>query len=369
MELITAHERDRWLDVLDRVEQYDFYHLPEYHLLAEQRGEGRALLFVHRESDAVAAWPFLVRNVEQVEGLEEAGRGYKDATSVYGYPGPLYSRAAGKVDGFMGRFQDGLTAMASDMRLVSMFSRLNPVLRNSMHLEHFGSLEKRGLTVYIDLTQPYERQFQEYRVDHRRGVRKARVQGFKVYQDGRLSHLEAFAQMYEETMKRVSAEPNYFFDLAYFTGLRKALGEKLHLFVAEHEQKICSLSFFVKTGSIVQYHLSANTGGAESALGSRLIMDEARIWAGASGATCIHLGGGFRAKEDGVFEFKAGFSRCRADFYLWKMVLLPDVNRSLVLVRQSRSDHQGRLDESFFPLYRSSLIPHTTSTRPLCDFM
>jgi hypothetical protein len=362
MELITAHTPDAWHDVLDRVEQYDFYHLPGYHLMAEERGEGKAVLFVHREGEAVAAWPFLVRDVQQVEGLEEAGRGYKDATSVYGYPGPVYSRAARENDGFICRFQEGLIAAAHQMRIVSMFSRLNPVLRNNGHLEHVGCLEKRGHTVYIDLTQSVERQFQEYRMDHRRGVRKARALGFHAYRDETLSRLEEFACMYLATMKRVNAGERYFFDLAYFTALRDALGERLQLFVGEDEQTICSLSLFVKTGSVVQYHLSANTGGAKSALASRLVMDEARLWAHAAGAKCIHLGGGFGAKEDGVFEYKAGFSKCRADFFTWKMVLQPEVNHELVLARRKQlSAHPDNgLDESFFPLYRSGLQPSGT---------
>ena len=358
MELISADERGVWSDILRQVEQYDFYHLPEYHLLAEQRGEGKGVLFVHREGDAIAAWPFLLRDVQDVEGLEVAGKGHKDATSVYGYPGPLYSRGAGEIDGFISRFQEELAATALRMQIVSMFSRMNPLLRNGAHLDHFGSLERRGATVYIDLSQPVDLQFSQFRADHRKKIRRAWLQGFKVHRDEGLVHLEDFATMYAETMTRVNAKKSYLFDISYFRELHAILGERLQMFVVEHEGKICTLSLFVRTGSIVQNHLSASTGDIESALGSRLVIDEARLWAKKAGATMMHLGGGFGGKEDGVFDFKAGFSKCRADFYLWKTVLLPGVYEELALARQKAL--AGRLDESFFPLYRSSLLPPTT---------
>jgi hypothetical protein len=356
MGLVTAHDRSAWLHVLESVEQYDFYHLPDYHILAEHRGEGKGMLFVHREEDAIAAWPFLLRDVQEVEGLEDVGQGYKDATSVYGYPGPLYSRRAGEIEGFISRFHESLVSTALEMRIVSMFSRMNPLLGNTVQLDHFGYLERRGSTVYIDLMQSDDLQFSQFRADHRRKIRRARQQGFNVYRDEALVHLEDFAGMYAETMTRVNAKKSYLFDISYFKELRAALGDRLQMFVVEHEGKICTFSMFVRTGAIVQNHLSASTGDIESALGSRLVIDEARLWAKKAGATMMHLGGGFGGKEDGVFEFKSGFSKCRADFYLWKMVLLPSVYGRLTLARQGyfSTGADGRLDESFFPSYRSS---------------
>ena len=43
-----AQERE-WTAVLSQVAQHDFYHLPAYHRLAEERGEGAAHLFAYQE--------------------------------------------------------------------------------------------------------------------------------------------------------------------------------------------------------------------------------------------------------------------------------------------------------------------------------
>jgi hypothetical protein len=46
VEVLTTADRHPWMAALSRVAQYDFYHLPQWHELAERNGEGRAQLFV-----------------------------------------------------------------------------------------------------------------------------------------------------------------------------------------------------------------------------------------------------------------------------------------------------------------------------------
>lgn len=60
-------------------------------------------------------------------------------------------------------------------------------------------------------------------------------------------------------MDRHSAAPFYFFDDAYFDGLRKVLGERLHLLVVQLEQAVVAAGLFAETAGIVQYHLGGRT--------------------------------------------------------------------------------------------------------------
>ena len=80
----------RWADALAHVSHHDFYHLAQYHVLAEQRREGRPYLYVYREADCTLALPLLLRPIVDSAG---AGQAWMAATSVYGYAGPVASHA------------------------------------------------------------------------------------------------------------------------------------------------------------------------------------------------------------------------------------------------------------------------------------
>jgi hypothetical protein len=344
--------------VVERCGEYDVYHLPEYHLLSEPQERGRGVLFAYREGDALAAWPFVIREISAIDGLESAGAGYSDMTSVYGYPGPVWNTQAGMRDGFFARFQKVVENAAREMRIVSMFSRMNPVLGNAGWIGDIGVLEKMGQTVSIDLTEPVEVQLRGYRKDHRDGIRKAGQRGCAAFHDASMAHFEEFIDLYHQTMTRVGAGARYFFDQKYFADLRTAMGAHLHLFVASLADAPCAAGLFIHTGSIVQFHLSGSSPEGLKHAGSKLVVDEARKWAVAAGAHSLHLGGGVGSKEDSLFLFKSGFSGKRHDFLVWKNILQPELYRDLLRTRKEWLLGEGGelADDHFFPAYRATPV-------------
>ena len=50
-----------WLDMLKRANRTSFHHLPFYHQLHEDRGEGKAHLFVYMDGSDTIAIPLLLR--------------------------------------------------------------------------------------------------------------------------------------------------------------------------------------------------------------------------------------------------------------------------------------------------------------------
>lgn len=82
------------MDVLKQSYQYDFYHLPQYHALAEEQGESKANLFVYREGAFLVAIPLLLRPIGEMPCHHtRVGEGWHDATCVYGYAGPIASHS------------------------------------------------------------------------------------------------------------------------------------------------------------------------------------------------------------------------------------------------------------------------------------
>lgn len=355
LDVIPATDTERWHKILDQADSFDFYHLPEYHWVAEQNGEGRGVLFIYREASQMAAWPFLLRPVETVAGLEQAGQGFHDATSVYGYLGPICSPGARNDTGFIDRFNIALQGTFKDLKLVSLFSRLHPLLKNVDLVRNMGTIVGLGQTVFIDLRQSPEAQMARYRKSHRYEVRKARQQGIRAYQDQDWVHFEDFVRLYTLTMKKVNADGRYYFDRCYFLRLREALGERLQLFVAQHDGMVCSAALFVHTGDMIQYHLAGNNLDYAKLAPSKLVLDEARLWGNRLGAHFLHLGGGVGSRKDSLFSFKAGFSPLRCKFFVWHHIVLPEVYFQLVDARRVWLAENGMslASTDFFPLYRA----------------
>ena len=347
LETVGTEDPEGWLRRLASV-RHDFYHLPDYHRLAEAHGEGQAILFHFAEGERNILLPLLLRPVDRVAGLEQAGAGLRDATSVYGYAGPLAS------DGYLpiatvGRFQAMLSERLAELGVVTVFSRLHPILSAEACTSGLGELRHQGKTVSIDLTRGAEAQFLTYRSNHRRNIRRLRQEGFECALAEDLSSLEAFIAIYHETMARVDANPWYFFDADYFRGLLEIDG--LELMLCRKDGVLVSGAVLSHVGEVAQYHLGGTCGEWLKSAPMKLVFDEARLWAMGHGCKFLHLGGGLGSNEDALFHFKAGFSDQLHDFITWRWALDEEKCRELDAERARRDPE--RIPGDFFPAYRA----------------
>ncbi len=107
-ELVPA-DGARWRRVL-ALARHDVYHLPEYAVIEAQRVGGEPVAFVATDGDRVWFVPLLLRPVP--------GTGRIDATSPYGYPGPLSNADAGEAR----FFQDALGALGEGLASIGAIS-------------------------------------------------------------------------------------------------------------------------------------------------------------------------------------------------------------------------------------------------------
>ncbi|MGH9720956.1 MAG: lipid II:glycine glycyltransferase FemX [Bryobacteraceae bacterium] len=346
--VLRPEERGEWMKALEQCAQHDFYHLPEYHRMEADHGGGTARLFVYREGEHVVALPLLLRPV-----TDAAPEGWKDATSVYGYGGPLASSPTMPAT-VLDHFHNALRQSLAEQRVVSVFSRLHPLLAPAGLLDGLGECRSHGQTVSIDLTLPAEQQRAAYRSSYRRRINKLQRAGVVCVCDEDQRHLAEFASIYHETMRRVNAHHSYLFDPDYFTALADGLGSKLQLFVVMAEGRVAAGGLFTICGGIAQYHLGGTRDAFLSLSPTGLIFDTVRQWAAEHGARVLHLGGGVGSKDDSLFHFKAGFSDCRHAFHTWRWVIDPGAYRELCDERLHFNRLYGLEPESadFFPAYR-----------------
>ncbi len=350
MRTLGSENAAEWLAVLQNVSQYDFYHLPGYHSLAGSLGEGTARLFVYEEVGHTVVLPLLLRPLGNLEGLD--GEGLQDATSVYGYAGPVASHGARAVQE---NFREALRDSLAGMGVVSVFSRLHPLMGQRELLEGLGECVPGGETVSIDLTLTDELQRAQFRSDHRRGMAKALRAGVAVVEDARFEYLGGFIEVYIQTMRRVNAASYYFFDRAYFNELISREDARIHLFVALAGGEVAAGALMLACNGILQYHLGGTRRDYLGLAPMKSIFEAARVWGMERGFKVFHLGGGVGSQADSLFHFKAGFSDRRHPFFTWQWALDPEACARLAAEKERWNARRGLRcgAPGYFPLYRA----------------
>lgn len=344
------------------MQSYDVYHLPSYHKIAEERGEGKALFFVYSEGLHTIALPLLIRTIDPSPVLSGREEKYSDATSAYGYIGPVASHLPIPAE-ITKRFHGSLMKAFLDLNLVTVFSRLHPLMPQLSLLSGLGYSSQIGETVSIDLTIPEEEQWSAFRRNHRADIQHLRSSGVTFLMDTQWDHYDEFASMYRETMQRVHADKFYEFDETYFHGLKRGFGDRLFLCFCKHENKLISGGLVTSCNGIIEFHLAATPNEWLHMAPMKLLFDGVRRWGVSIGARVLHLGGGVGSASDSLFHFKAGFSKTRNQFLTWRLIVQPDINESLVHERLGLVSLEDDVDYTriFFPRYR---LPLTNLSSP-----
>jgi hypothetical protein len=327
----------RWSSIL-RTAPHDFYHLPGYVALSARHEGGQPAAVVVEGDGAAMLLPLILRPIPG---------GGKDATSPYGYPGPIF--AGPRDDRFATDAISEAAKVLAEQGVVSLFVRFHPLLNPEPRSE-FGTIVSHGETVVIDLSQDDAEMWRETRRNHRREIRNAQLAGHRVYEDVDLRHFARFTDLYQQSMLRVDAAPFYFFDDAYFDALRSTLGSRLHLIVVELDGVIATASIEVETDGIVQDYLTGTDERLNRHAPGKLLIHFVRSWARQRGNRWLHLGGGLGAVNDSLLAFKAGFSRRRLPFHTLRAVLDEDRYRELVRTFNPVCDPDAV--DGFFPAYR-----------------
>jgi hypothetical protein len=329
----------RWFSMLDRV-AHDVYHLPGYVEASAVHEGGRPCALYVEDGGSAMLLPLILRTLSG---------GMLDATSPYGYPGPLV--AGTKDPAFIARALDRGKATLASHGVVSLFVRLHPIL-NQHPPTGVGKVVRHGDTVSIDLSRSAGELWSQTRRDHRRDIRDAMDAGFVTSLDHTWRHFPTFKRLYSQTMARLSATPFYYFSDRYFETLKATLGSRLWLAVVTLGDAVAAAGLFTEVGGIVQAHLSGTDPAYNRHAPSKLMDYTVRLHAQERGNKWMHLGGGVGAEDDSLLAFKAGFSPIRHAFHTLRLITRPEDYHRLVRSRPGSLD-PADLD-GFFPLYRQS---------------
>ncbi|GAA3606921.1 peptidoglycan bridge formation glycyltransferase FemA/FemB family protein [Flavivirga amylovorans] len=331
-------DKAEWQQTLNDIGHFDFYHTYDYHYLSKKNDE-KAVLFKYTEENYVICFPFLIRKIKN--------SAFFDATSVYGYAGPLQKNIDANFNNQ--HFIKTINDYFVEENIISVFSRLNPFIKNqSIVLNNIGETKSLGNIVNIDLTKNLEKQKENFSKTTVRYINKG-----KKLCDVRLSNcpsdVDNFINIYYENMERVKAKKDYYFSKEYFLKFINSTDYQTDIFFAIYKEtkEIISAALVVKTNDVVQYHLSGTKSDYLHLSPIRMIIDEIRISATKENKTFFNLGGGLGNMNDGIFRFKSSFSKDFKPFKIWKHIV------NLNAYNRLTEEHvTPECDPDFFPLYR-----------------
>jgi hypothetical protein len=336
---LLAVDSPVWTEVVESC-PHDVYHLPEYVALSARHAGGEPVALYVRDGARSMLLPLILRPLPG---------GARDAGSPYGYPGPVLSGTQDPA--FLAAALVAGSQELARASIVTLFVRLHPIL-NQGGLPHVPwTIVRHGDTVAVDLSLSTEELWHQTRSNHRLNINRARKQGHHVSFDDDWSHTRDFVSIYRETMDRLSADPFYLFDEAYFEELHDALAGRVHLVTVEVDGCMSAAGIFTESSGIVQYHLSAWDTRYAAARPTKLMLHEVGAWAKERGNRWLHLGGGLGAADDSLLHFKAGFSPVRFPFHTLRVVLRETEYRSLVQDLPEDGGHDDLV--GYFPAYRS----------------
>ncbi len=330
--------KEDWDKLLREIKTYDFYHTYDYHQLSKGPDE-KPVMLKYQKKRTLIGIPLLIRKID--------GTDFYDATSVYGYAGPIGKNIPADFDN--NDFLNYLNSYFESNNIITVFSRLNPFVSNQDSiLKNYGSVVEQGKVVNIDLTMDPDILRQGYQRRLKTHINKARRE-CNVSRALDDSEFEKFVEVYYENMDRVNAKKYYYFSEDYFKRITKSKDFETFVLLARTKEtnEVIAGSMFIKTNNIVQYHLSGSKGDFLHLNPIKLLIDEMRLMSQDEGYTFMNLGGGLQGyDDDSLFRFKSSFSDDHRQFNLWKLIVNQRIYKRLIA--------EKNVDDStdFFPLYR-----------------
>ena len=330
---IIENNDKEWQEIISKSKNYDFYHTSIFHKI-DNTFTSRLLYF--GDENNFIALPIVLRPIENTS--------YFDITSVYGYSGPFYTYEKNFENDLIDFFQHNFKQFCVKNQVISVFSRLHPLLEQQSILKNIGEIVELNKTISIVLTNK-EIAKRNYRSSLKQELKQIENDEVIVEVATSEDEIDQFIEIYYETMNRVKAENYYYFEKPYFLEFLKNNEFNAELLVARKNGLMIAGAIFTSTNQLMQYHLAGTVNNSLKIKAMKTIVDKAIDSGISRGMSELHLGGGVGGSDDdNLFLFKSSFSKDFKRFSIWKYVINKEIYDKL---------SKGKAESNYFPLYRS----------------
>ena len=348
---ILDYSDTEWKDLIKRY-NLDIYFAPQYCKIWENYGDGEVQAFLYESALGKILYPYLIRKVD----YKKSDVNYFDISTPYGYGGPvLLEYKENEIPLLVKEFRSEFNAYACEKGIISEFIRFHPVYKNYNYFVN-SDIELKFIknTIEINLEKGPENIFKSMKRSTRCNIREAIRYGLNVqfYSKATLENIQAFYEIYLETMNRVEASDYYKFSLEFILNIFNLLKGSAEIAFVFCGNQILSSSIFLLTNEIVNHHLCGSLTQYLFYRPNDLTVYKAALRYNTMGKKCFHLGGGYNG-NDSLFDFKKKFNKNGVlDFFIGTKIFNEKAYNILVN-KWRESNHLGKdFRSDFFPLYR-----------------
>jgi hypothetical protein len=240
--------------------------------------------------------------MHSVHLTDVAGANAKDASSPYGYGGPL---ATSRNPAFLEAAWDAYGEWMRDQRVVVEYVRFHPVVANERY--YGGKVVDNRQVVCVDLESP---DFAASYAPRLRQTLKKPLRAGLTYEEVPLGTCaREFGAFYREAMGEIGADAFYLFDDAYFERLAQTGLASVGFCRRAPQGDWLAAALFLDGAGVREYHLAATGDEGRSLAASSLVLHEAAMTARRDGMKTLYLGGGTDTRPDNaLLFFKGAFS-------------------------------------------------------------
>ncbi|MFC3420002.1 GNAT family N-acetyltransferase [Salinicoccus hispanicus] len=280
------------------------------------------------------------------------GEKYYDLITPYGYGGPVVHEYV-NLKKLIEVFEETLMDYCDKHSIVSEFVRFHPLFQNQESFRSVYDVKYMRKTVGTDLISSTDIFQSEFCATARRRVRKlVKDEKFSCILARGFHDIEDFIAIYNDTMDRHHATDFYYFDRAYFEGLKRKFGNRLVTTSVYFEGQIIAMGLYFISEDIIHDHLNGTLAEHLHHSPAYLLKYTMMNWAKANDFSLVHYGGGVsNAEDDSVLKFKKRFSNhTEFEFHIGMKIW----NRTAydALCRQKGIDKKT----DYFPAYRAPRI-------------
>jgi serine/alanine adding enzyme len=323
----------------------------EYVRICERQAGLTARLFVVEiDGCPVAAYPYFLRPLDSLPFAASMKSVWYDTTTPE-YLGPVWIDPDMTPAAAPFRFPEVFADHCREKGIIAEFAHLDPWIPEQL-LES-GCVKPNREIVYVDLTWPEDDIWMKsLSSDARRQTKQGQRAGVQTRRATEPDDVREFHRLYAMTMERRQARESYRYPLEYFMAFFETMSGNSFFVLAEYEERVVAGGLFVYDDNEIRWHLSAaDREWSRVRPVNVYLYNTIRESLGQRWKRML-LGGAYE-DGDGVFRFKANFSRLRADFQTYER--LHDVDAYAAVMTNWHRHYGSSLPrEDYFPAYRAS---------------
>ena len=348
-DLNTSEDQKKYTALLtEHWNSYPYASLPYLtHHLAE--GDRPIAFELYKGTQILAMMPMILRQIPDQVNQQV----YYDVISPYGYSGPMFVENLDNI--YLYAFWDMVDKWYVENKVVTEFIRFS---LNGNHQYYSGRLELTLNNVVGTIHPELQTNWDGFLSKVRNNYRKATTHDlkFEIYKGHDIgeNEIDAFHEIYIETMDRNKAANKYFYKSEFFADLIYGLPEKFVLaFTSKDGQKASTELLILHNGQLFAF-LGGTRQNYFNCRPNDFLRVEIIQWASTNNIKKYILGGG-RADDDGLYKHKKSLFPRDQDimYYTGRKVVLKEINEKLNAIRlKDVQVEYETVRKDYFPKYR-----------------